>query len=63
MVEATGVEPDTRVENAQDIDFGNARIGLPILLSGHWYSHFSGFQDRPNSTFRQSPLREKNILK
>jgi hypothetical protein len=67
LAEAAGVEPGISVENAQLIDSENARIGMISKIAKSTvrslYSHFPEFQDLPNSTFRQSPLREKNILK
>jgi hypothetical protein len=57
-VEAVGVEPDTRVENAHVIDSGNARIGMFSKIAKSTvrslYSHFPEFQELPNSTFRRS---------
>ena len=63
FVEAAGVEPDTRVENAQVVDSGNARIAIFCETAKSnvrsLYSQFPEFQDLPNSTFRRSPLRER----
>ena len=51
-------EPDTRLENAQVIDSGNARVGMFSKIAKSTvrsvYSHFPEFQEFPNSTFRRS---------
>lgn len=67
MVEAAGVEPDTRVENVQLIDSVNVRIGSISRIAKSTvrslYSDFPEFQQLPNSTFRRSRLAKKSILK
>ena len=63
LVEAAGVEPDTRIENAQVIDSGNARIGMFSKIAKSTvrllYSHFPEFQELPNSTFRRSHFAKR----
>jgi hypothetical protein len=48
MVEATGVEPDIGIENAQLIDSENARIGvISKIAKSTVRSLYSFFTERP----------------
>jgi hypothetical protein len=55
MVEAAGVEPDTRVENTQVIDSENARIGMISEIAKSTVrslcGHFPDFLQLPDSTY------------
>ena|SRR5579863_6559137 len=67
MVEAAGVEPDTSVENAQVIDFGNARSGMFSKIAKSTvrslYSLFPEFQQLLIPSFRRPSWRQTSILK
>jgi hypothetical protein len=64
MVEAAGVEPDTRVKNTQVIDSENARIGMISEIAKSTvrslYGHFPERPQLPNSTFGRPFWRKKH---
>jgi hypothetical protein len=66
-MEAAGVEPATRVENAQVIDPGNARIGMFYKIAKSTvrslYRYFPEFQQLPKPHFQTFPIGLKSILK
>jgi hypothetical protein len=66
MVEAAGVEPNTRVENTQVIDSENARIGMISAIAKSnctvTVRPFPEFPELQDSTFGR-PNLAKSILK
>lgn len=63
MVEAAGVEPDTRLENIQVIDSGNARTGMISTIAKSTvrslYGRFPECPQLPNSTFGRPLLAKR----
>ena len=63
VVEAAGVEPDTRVENAQLTDSENARIGMISKIDKSTvrslYGDFPEFPELPKLHLQTSPTLAK----
>ena len=63
MVEAAGVEPDTRVENAQLIDSEIAQIGITAMIAKSTvrslYSLFPELPELPKFHLQTSPTLAK----
>ena len=67
VVEAAGVELDTRLENTQLIDSGNAPIGMMATIAKSivrsLYDHFPEYLQLENSIFGRPLNSETSILK